>query len=344
MPVFALFVQELIDGDFAADKVQTLVLGQVQTVIFAKIKGFCRNNCTGVIDRHIRLDGYRHTGIVVGTSQIIPMQPIGEVGKSDTPVGEQAGYIEYFDFLILGCIFGFLHLLVVVEFGMGDLMDSSAYRLYLAHTVPDGDALIGGVEITVRVVCDGAYLHRHRGRTAQRFHKNLILLNIAVQIGSKLRQGLPLSLRHIKDGYHLIHGDFDFLFLHHNLTVCIQHRRFGVGIELDFLNLFLVGRGRDDLDAFFAFHHIAPKLVAPLIEACHMGGVGALHINEHGIVDRIAVEAAHGGQVLPVLIAFKQFLDAGFDTVYDFPHPVFAGLFLSHDDLLSDKKIAPLHR
>ena len=74
-----------------------------------------------------------------------------------------------------------------------------------------------------------------------------------------------------------------------------------------------------------------------------MGGVGALHIDEHGVVDRVAVKAAHGGKVLPVLIALEQLLDAIFDAVNDLPHPVFAGLFFSHDDLLSEK-IAPLRR
>ena len=74
-----------------------------------------------------------------------------------------------------------------------------------------------------------------------------------------------------------------------------------------------------------------------------MGGVGALHIDEHGIVDRVAVKAAHSGEILPVLIALEQLLDAVFDAVNDLPHPVFAGLFFSHDDLLSEK-IAPLRR
>ena len=74
-----------------------------------------------------------------------------------------------------------------------------------------------------------------------------------------------------------------------------------------------------------------------------MGGVGALHIDEHGVVDRVAVKAAHGGEILPVLIALEQLLDAGFDAVNDLPHPVFVGLFFSHDDLLSEK-IAPLRR
>ena len=74
-----------------------------------------------------------------------------------------------------------------------------------------------------------------------------------------------------------------------------------------------------------------------------MGGVGALHIDEHGVVDRVAVKAAHGGKVLPVLIALEQLLGAIFDAVNDLPHPVFVGLFFSHDDLLSEK-IAPLRR
>ena len=74
-----------------------------------------------------------------------------------------------------------------------------------------------------------------------------------------------------------------------------------------------------------------------------MGGVGALHIDEHGIIDRVAVKAAHGGEILLVLIALEQLLDAIFDAVNDLPHPVFVGLFFSHDDLLSEK-IAPLRR
>ena len=74
-----------------------------------------------------------------------------------------------------------------------------------------------------------------------------------------------------------------------------------------------------------------------------MGGVGALHIDEHGIIDRVAVKAAHSGEILPVLIALEQLLDAIFDAVNDLPHPVFVGLLFSHDDLLSEK-IAPLRR
>ena len=67
------------------------------------------------------------------------------------------------------------------------------------------------------------------------------------------------------------------------------------------------------------------------------------NFDNYGVVDRVAVKAAHSGEILPVLIALEQLLDAIFDAVNDLPHPVFVGLFFSHDDLLSEK-IAPLRR
>ena len=190
---------------------------------------------------------------------------------------------------------------------------------------------------------NGLYLYRNGRSAAQRLHENLILLHIAAQISGKLGQGLSRSLRHIKDGYHLEHGDTDFLFLNDGLAVRIQHRRIGFRVGLDLLDLFLIGSGSDNADTFFAFQDVPAELIAPLVEARHMGGVGALHIDEHGIIDRVAVKAAHGGEILLVLIALEQLLDAIFDAVNDLPHPVFAGLFFSHDDLLSEK-IAPLRR
>ena len=226
---------------------------------------------------------------------------------------------------------------------MGDLMDGGAYRLHLTHTGADGDALRLNAEKSVRIPRNGLYLHRNGRSAAQRLHENLILLHIAAQISGKLGQGLSRSLRHIKDGYHLEHGDTDFLFLNDGLAVRIQHRRIGFRVGLDLLDLFLIGSGSDNADTFFAFQDVPAELIAPLVEARHMGGVGALHIDEHGVVDRVAVKAAHGGKVLPVLIALEQLLDAVFDAVNDLPHPVFVGLLFSHDNLLSEK-IAPLRR
>ena len=226
---------------------------------------------------------------------------------------------------------------------MGDLMDGGAYRLHLTHTGADGDALRLNAEKSVRIPRNGLYLHRNGRSAAQRLHENLILLHIAAQIGGKLGQGLSRSLRHIKDGYHLEHGDTDFLFLNDGLAVRIQHRRIGFRVGLDLLDLFLIGSGSDNADTFFAFQDVPAELIAPLVEARHMGGVGALHIDEHGIIDRVAVKTAHRGEILPVLIALKQLLDAVFDAVNDLPHPVFVSLLFSHDNLLSEK-IAPLRR
>ena len=85
----------------------------------------------------------------------------------------------------------------------------------------------------------------------------------------------------IKDGYHLEHRDSDFLFLNDGLAIRIQHRRIGFRVGLDFLDLFLIGSRSDDADTFFAFQDVPAELIAPLVEARHMGGVGALHIDEH---------------------------------------------------------------
>ena len=218
---------------------------------------------------------------------------------------------------------------------MGNLMDGGAYGLHLAHTGADGDALLPDAEKAVRIACNRLYLHGNGRSTAQRFHENLILLHIAAQIGGKLGQRFALRLGHIKYRHRLIHGNFDFFFFHDGVPVCIQQRCFGIRITLDFLNLFLIRRGRDDLDALFALLHISAELVAPLVKACHMSGIRALHIDEHGVVDGVVVKTAHGGEVLPVLVAFKQLFDALLDTVNNLPHPVFVGLLFSHDDLLS---------
>ena len=227
---------------------------------------------------------------------------------------------------------------------MGDLVDGGAYRLHLTHTGADGDALRLNAEKAVRIPRNGLYLHRNGRSTAQRLHENLILLHIAAQIGGKLGQGLSRSLRHVKDGHHLKHGDTDFLFFNDGLAVRIQHRRIGFRVGLDFLDLFLIGRGSDNANPFFAFQDVPAELIAPLVEARHMGGVGALHIDEHGVVDRVAVKAAHSGEIQLVLIALEQLLDAVFDAVNDLPHPVFVGLFFSHDDLLSGKNSAPAQK
>ena len=44
-----------------------------------------------------------------------------------------------------------------------------------------------------------------------------------------------------------------------------------------------------------------------------------LHIDKHGVVYRIAVEAGHDGQIAHILFTLKQFFDALLDAICDFP-------------------------
>ena len=148
-------------------------------------------------------------------------------------------------------------------------MDHRADGLYLAHTLPDGDGLIRGTEISVRVRgnrCEGDGDGR---RSAQGFHENLILLYAAGKGGSQMRKGLAIRLRHVEHLDRLKHGDADLLFLDNLLTVRVQERRFRVRVQLDLLDLFLEGRGRDDSDAVLSFLHMASELILPFLKACY---------------------------------------------------------------------------
>ena len=77
--------------------------------------------------------------------------------------------------------------------------------------------------------------------------------------------------------------------------------------------------------------HMALKLVFPLVESGHQGSVRALHIDEHGVVDGVAVELGHNGQVAHILLALKQLLDTLFNARRDFLQPLPVGGLISHD-------------
>ena len=147
--VFLLFVEETLHGNLTADKVQAFVLGQVQAAVFAKVKGLCRNNRTGVIDGYILLDGYRHTGVIVRAAQIIAIQSFGQIIKRNTPIREQSRYIEYLDLLVFWSVFRFLDFLLIMELGMGNLMYHGRDSLHFTHTLTDSDFLLVQREIAV---------------------------------------------------------------------------------------------------------------------------------------------------------------------------------------------------
>ena len=85
-----------------------------------------------------------------------------------------------------------------VELGMGDFMDHSFQGLGLAHTGPDYDPPLLTAEIAVSFL--GKIL-KYDGDGGQLFQcpgDVLVLLHIASQHRSNLRQLLPLGLGHIE--------------------------------------------------------------------------------------------------------------------------------------------------
>ena len=94
-------------------------------------------------------------------------------------------------------------------------------------------------------------------------------------------------------------------------------------VEFYFIDLRFEGNGGENLNASFSLFHMTAKLIFPLVKPGNQGGVGALGVDQHDIVQRILMEPAHGGKVLPVSVTFKKFHDALFDTGCYFLDPVF---------------------
>ena len=214
-------------------------------------------------------------------------------------------------------------------------MDNGGDRLHLTHALTDGDALTVQREEAVRAILQRFEVNGNRRSSAQRLHEDLVVLHITTQIRCKLRQGLAVCLRYIEDRDRLEHGDFDFLFLHDDLAIGIKHRLLGIGVQFLFLDLLFERRWGDDFDTFFAFLDIALKLVTPFVKPGNQCGVGSLHIDEHGVVDAVLVEAAHGTKVLSVLVRLKKFLYPFFNAVGNVFESFFACLLFGHTTLLS---------
>ena len=96
------------------------------------------------------------------------------------------------------------------------------------------------------------------------------------------------------------------------------------------LYLLLVGAGGQNLNAVFPPLDVALEVIFPVVKTGHMGGVRALHINQQGIACRIAVKLGHGFQVVGVLAAGKQVLQALFQLVGDLLQPVAALVLICH--------------
>ena len=322
-------MMKLLDRLFIAREVQT-VLSEIKKSLLRQINGLCGNHRGRMIHHNALLNGHGHTGIIIGAAQVVAVQPLRELVAVDPSIGKQGGFIEQLDALIF-----LSDLVLVVELGVGDLMDGGADCLHLAHALADSDALIVQRKVAVHIRCHLLKDDGNRRGALQRLHEHLVILHIPGEVCRKLRKGLSGCLLYIEYHHRLVHGNLYRLFLHDGIPVFVLYGEMGIRVELFLLDLLFEGRRRDDLDAFFALHDVSAELVAPFVEARHMSSVGALHIDQHLIVDAVLVKAAHGGEILLVLVAFKELLDAGLYAVGDVFQSFLVCLLFRHIMLLS---------
>ena len=162
--------------------------------------------------------------------------------------------------------------------------------------------------IAVCAALDFLKADRDRGSLFQCCEKVLEAVNVPGQlVHGYIRQLPPLGLGHIKDGYHLVGGYLDFLFLGNGLPVLPDNRLPGLRVGFLYFLLYRKRRRGYDFDSFFAFHHVPSKVIFPRGKACHKGSVGLLHGDKQRIVKAVIVEFRHDAQIFFVTLAFKQF-------------------------------------
>ena len=215
-----------------------------------------------------------------------------------------------------------------VELGMGNLMDSRFQRLQFTHALVNGNTLFFQMVVAVYAALDVLKGNRNRRCLFQRGKKILILFHAAGQFGhGNVWDFLALGLAHVKDCDDAKGRDFNFPFLGNGLAVCADYRL--LGSRVDFLQLlfhFIRGWGQY-LDAFFAFLHMAFKVVPPLAKTGNQRGVRLLHGDQQRIVEAVIMELGHRREIGFVLFTFKKGLYSGFQTVSDFFHTL--GIVLS---------------
>ena len=270
------------------------------------------------------LDTVKH--MIVSTSQIVFEQTARQRTFVHPVLGKEAREPVQLCFVILSRIV-LRRENVVVQLGMGDLMDEGSDSLRLAHALADSNALLALPEYAVAVRVHSLKADRDGRSALQSFQKGFILLHIPLDRRRQLRQRFTFGLRYVEDRGDAEARDGDFFLLRDGLAVFVQHRRFGVGIKLDlFHGLFGDGRG-DDLDALFAALDVPLEVIAPLVEAGDARGVRLLHKDQHGVVEGIPVEAAHGLQILLVFAAGEHIPDTVLDAVRDLLQPLTGAFF-----------------
>ena len=178
MAVFPLFLQKLGEGRKAANKIQPFFLGQHQASIFRQLQRLCQQNGTCMVYNHLFFYTDRLSGVVVRTAQVIAINALRQIITDNPPIGEQTGFIKQLDLLIL-LVIGNLNLFLIVELAVGNLVYCGRNRLHLTHALTNGDFLMIGRKIAVRIGGHCFKSDRHRRAAAQGLHECLIIWHIA---------------------------------------------------------------------------------------------------------------------------------------------------------------------
>ena len=217
-------MQKLLHGLLAAREVQP-VLAQIQKALLRQLNGRCGNNGCRVVHHNVLLNGHGQPRIVIRAAQVIRIQALRQLIPVDAPVGEQRGLAEQLDRLIF-----FSDFVLIVEPGVGDLMDGGADRLHLAHAFADSDTLFVHGEVTVHILRQLLKEDGYGRTAAQSFHKHLVILHVPRKVRRQLRQGLACGLLHVEHHHGLVHGDLHRLFLRDNIAVLVPQGELGVGV------------------------------------------------------------------------------------------------------------------
>ena len=117
-----------------------------------------------------------------------------------------------------------------------------------------------------------------------------------------------------------------FNLLRHEAAIRSFQRQPGIGVSHDLLDLLLVGGWRDDGNALFSAVYMALELFLPFAIPGNQCGVRSLHIDQHLVVDGIAMKTRHGSKVLTVLVAGEKLLNAALNVGGDLLQAFLRGL------------------
>ena len=143
----------------------------------------------------------------------------------------------------------------------------------------------------MRAALDILKSDRNGGSLFKGCEKILVAVNVACQLVNRnVRQLLSLGLGNVKDGYHLVGGYGDFLFLGDGLSILADYGL--LRVRVDFLHFLFdfIGRRGNDFNSLLPFHHVSLKVVLPSGKARHKGSVRLLHGDKDGVSEAVIME------------------------------------------------------